>query len=424
MGFHSFSQKQLQALSWWCKGSPYEHCNAVICDGAVRSGKTLCLSISFIAWSFYRFQGQSFALCGKTIRSVKRNLVTPMLPILKDNGFDCTFRLTENLLEVSAGQYTNRFYLFGGKDESSSALIQGMTLAGVLFDEVALMPRSFVEQALARCSVEGAAFWFNCNPEHPGHWFYQEWIRDPKRKNALYLHFRMEDNPSLSRQVLDRYRDLYSGTFYQRFVLGKWVAAQGLVYPFMTAERFCPMPKGDFERFVVSCDYGTANPSSFGLWGKQNGCWYRLEEYYYDSRREGLQRTDEEHYTGLEQLIDGRNIDCVVADPSAASFMAVIGRHGKYRVVPANNDVLDGIRLVGVALKQGDVCICDTCIDAMREFSLYRWNADLTRDAPVKENDHAMDDIRYFVATILQQDAGDCFAIAAPRRMGEYDGLV
>lgn len=424
MEFHPFSRKQLQALCWWCRGSPQENRSAVICDGAVRSGKTLCLGVSFLAWAFYRFQNQSFALCGKTIRSLRRNLVVPLLPILKENGFDCTLRVSENLLEISIDGRVNRFYLFGGKDESSSALIQGMTLAGVLFDEVALMPRSFVEQALARCSVEGSTFWFNCNPEHPQHWFYREWILNAEQKNALYLHFKMEDNPSLSARMLERYKKLYSGAFYRRFVLGEWVAAEGMVYPFMTAEQFCAVPDGECERYVISCDYGTVNPSSFGLWGRKNGCWYRLSEYYYDSRREGMQRTDEEHYNGLRRLADGRKIDCVVADPSAASFMAVIRQHGEFRVLAAKNEVLDGIRQVAAALKGGKIRICDGCADAMREFSLYRWSTDLTRDAPIKENDHAMDDIRYFTATILQQEAGDCFAVAAPRRTGECDGLV
>lgn len=424
MEFHPFSKKQLQALSWWCRGSPFEDYSAVICDGAVRSGKTLCLGISFIAWAFYRFDGQSFALCGKTIRSLRRNLVVPLLPVLRENGFECTLKLSENLLTISAGRRENRFYLFGGKDESSSALIQGMTLAGVLFDEVALMPRSFVEQALARCSVEGSTFWFDCNPEHPQHWFYREWIQNAEKKNALYLHFQMQDNPSLSQAMLERYRGLYSGVFYRRFVLGEWVAAEGLVYPFMTREQFCPVPQGALERHVISCDYGTVNPSSFGLWGRQNSCWYRIAEYYYDSRREGMQRTDEEHYAGLCRLAGGRKIECVVADPSAASFMAVIRRHGEFRVIPAKNDVLDGIRQVAAALKAGQLRICDTCDDAIREFALYRWSSDSARDAPIKENDHAMDDIRYFTATILQQDADGCFAVAAPRRTGEYDGLV
>lgn len=373
------------------------------------------MGISFFAWAFYQFQDQSFAFCGKTIRSLKRNLITPVLPVLEELGFHCKLQYSENCLLVTCKGRQNRFYLFGGKDEGSSALIQGITLSGVMFDEVALMPRSFVEQALARCSVEHAKFWFNCNPEHPQHWFYQEWILKAKQKQALYLHFTMEDNPSLSPQVRKRYHSLYSGTFYERFVLGKWVAAQGLVYPFMIHEKFCQVPKGSFDDFVVSCDYGTVNPSSFGLWGRQHGIWYRLEEYYYHSRITGVQRTDEEHYSELVQLIANRPVSKIIVDPSAASFITVIRQHGAYMVLPAKNDVVDGIRAVGVALKQGDIRICNICVDTMREFGLYRWNNTLQKDTPVKENDHAMDDIRYFVTTALLQQEDSFFAIAAPR---------
>lgn len=417
MEYKAFSRKQLQALSWWCPGSPYETRDAVICDGAVRSGKTLCLGISFAAWALWRYQDRSFAICGKTVRSLKRNLITTLLPALQEAGFQCSFRAGENRIDISFGNHTNRFYLFGGRDESSSALIQGITLAGVLFDEVALMPRSFVEQALARCSVEGSKFWFNCNPENPQHWFYREWIQNADGKNALYLHFAMEDNPSLSPAIRARYKGLYSGTFYERFVLGKWVAAQGLVYPFMTDAMFCCAPQG-FESYAVSCDYGTVNPSSFGLWGKSGGTWYRIDEYYFDSRRAGYQRTDEEHYAALEELIGGRSMEGITVDPSAASFMEVIRRHGKYPVIPADNDVLDGIRRVSVALKQGEIKICRCCADTVREFGLYRWNDDHTRDAPLKENDHAMDDVRYFVTSILRREDA-FFAVAAPRGEGE-----
>ncbi len=417
MEYKSFSKKQLQALSWWCPGSPQESRDAIICDGAVRSGKTLCLGISFAAWALYRFQGRSFAICGKTIRSLKRNLITTLLPALSEAGFHCVFLAGENRIDISFGKNSNRFYLFGGRDEGSSALIQGITLSGVLFDEVALMPRSFVEQALARCSVEGSKFWFNCNPENPQHWFYREWIRNTESKNAFYLHFTMEDNPSLSPAILARYHGLYSGTFYERFVLGKWVAAQGLVYPFMTDGMFCSVPHG-CENFAVSCDYGTVNPSSFGLWGKKDGVWYRVDEYYFASRSTGVQRTDEEHYAALEALCGTRRIESIVVDPSAASFIEVIKRHGKYRVLPADNDVLDGIRRVSVALKQGDIKICRSCADCVREFGIYRWNDDQSRDVPLKENDHAMDDMRYFVTTILQHEDA-FFAIAAPRGEGE-----
>lgn len=415
MNFKTFSKKQLCALGWWCQDSPYKDYDAIICDGAVRSGKTLCMSISFILWSLSAFNGRDFAICGKTVRGVRRNVVSPLLATLRELGFGVQEKLSANLIELEYCGVKNRYYLFGGRDESSAALIQGITLAGVLFDEVALMPRSFVEQAIARCSLNGSKFWFNCNPEHPGHWFYREWILMCKEKNALYLHFKMEDNPSLSKKMLERYKSLYSGAFYRRFVEGEWVAAQGAVYPFMTDEMFCEVPWCEFEDYAVSVDYGTVNPASFGLWGLLGGVWYRIDEYYFDSRQEGFQRTDEEHYRELERLCDGKKISAVTVDPSAASFIEVIRRHGKFSVIPARNNVLDGIRQCAAALKEKRVVICRNCADSVREFSLYRWDENSTNDVPIKENDHAMDDIRYFVTTILNGGSGDFFAVAAER---------
>ena len=388
-----FSKKQLRVLSWWHPMSPDSHYDAVICDGAVRSGKTFCMSLSFIIWSAYFVGSGDFAICGKTIRSLRRNMITPVLPLLQSLGFVCEEKLSQNLLLVSYRGRRCRFYLFGGKDEASASLIQGMTLSGVLFDEVALMPRSFVEQALARCSVDGSRFWFNCNPEHPEHWFRTEWIRKKDEKNALYLHFLMEDNPSLSEAVRRRYESLYSGVFYERFVQGKWVAVHGAVYPFMASDdMYCGQP---------------AEP-------KREGVWYRLCEYYFDSRAEGVQRTDEEHYRGLHELAGDRRIRSVIVDPSAASFIEVIRRHGEFTVIPAKNNVVDGIRRVSQALRDGSIRICRTCADARREFGLYRWDSERRADTPVKQNDHAMDDIRYFVTTGMK--GGGTLPVFAARR--------
>ncbi len=414
--FKTFSKKQLTTLNWWCSGSKYEDKNGVICDGAVRSGKTLCMSISFIGWAFYRFNGTSFALCGKTIASLRRNVVTPLIPVLKALGFSVEEKISRNYLVIRKGNAENRFYLFGGRDESSAALIQGMTLGGVLFDEVALMPRSFVEQALARCSLSGAKFWFNCNPEHPYHWFYNEWIKKSVQKNMLYLHFTMDDNPSLSQEVKNRYKNLYSGAFYERFVEGKWVAADGLVYPMFDAKRHIKTADS-FDEYYLSCDYGTVNPFSLGLWGHGSDGWYRINEYYHSSRDKGVQLTDEEYYAELDRLAGGRSITALIVDPSAASFIEVVRRHGKYRIIKADNDVLTGINRVCTALKNGEIFFSPLCADALREFSVYRWDNDIKRDAPKKENDHAMDDIRYFVQTVLGKDGDDCsFSIAVERK--------
>ncbi len=414
--FREFSQKQLTVLNWWCSQSPHKNCDAIICDGAVRSGKTLCMSISFILWSFYRFSDSSFAICGKTITSLRRNVITPLLPVLSQMGFTVKELKSANVIIIQKGKRRNRFYLFGGRDESSASLIQGMTLSGVLLDEVALMPRSFVEQALARCSVADSKFWFNCNPENPRHWFYNEWIKKAKEKNCLYLHFLMNDNPSLSKSIRKRYESLYSGAFYERFVLGKWVAVQGLVYPFFNEKEHTTgdLPE-NCSQYYISCDYGTVNPASFGLWGLSNGIWYRLKEFYHDSKAKGFQMTDKEYYDELVNLAGNKRVEAVIVDPSAASFMECIRREGKLRVVPAKNQVSDGIRKVSEKLKQGKIIIGSSCTDTIREFSMYRWDCNSVNDTPKKEYDHAMDDIRYFVATALENTDNSFFALSVER---------
>ena len=260
-------------MTWWTSPK-YRNFDALICDGAVRSGKTLSMGIGFFLWAMKRFDGQQFALCGKTIVSLRRNVLHEILPWLGGLGFRCEEKRSENLLIVRCGGRENRFYLFGGHDEGSAALIQGITLAGVLFDEAALMPRSFVEQASARCSVSGSRLWFNCNPEGPQHWFYREWILRAEERGALYLHFTMEDNPSLSPRIRARYEKAYSGTFYRRFVLGEWTAAKGLIYDFFTPEEYCrKTPEEPWVRVRVSIDYGTVNPMSYVMWARKCGVW-------------------------------------------------------------------------------------------------------------------------------------------------------
>ncbi len=408
MRFKRFSSKQRLAIGWWTNPL-YRRRDAVICDGAVRSGKTLCMSMGFVSWAMTTYTGCYFALCGKTVTSLKRNVVEPLLGTLGAMGLTYIEKLSKNYIDIEMSGRRNRFYFFGGRDESSAALIQGVTLAGVMLDEVALMPRSFVEQALARCSVAGSKLWFNCNPDNPYHWFYREWIKKADEKNALYIHFTMEDNPSLTKTVRARYERLYSGVFYERFILGKWTAASGAVYPMFSEEKHVCRKIPQCDRFVISCDYGTVNPSSFGLWGKCGEVWYRIDEYYYDSRREGVSRTDEEHYSGLERLAGNRKIEYIVADPSAASFIECIRRHGVFDVIPAKNDVISGIRRVSDALRSGKIMFSEKCHDCLREFAQYCWSEKSGGDAPLKENDHAMDDVRYFVSTALAASGSDGF---------------
>ena len=396
MTITEISPKQRRVLSWWCPGSADRNCDAIICDGAVRSGKTLFMALSFVMWAMCSFNGQQFGLCGKTIVSLRRNVLRPVLPVLRELGFECREKISANLVTVHWCGRENVFHLFGGRDEGAAALIQGVTFAGVLFDEVALQVRSFVQQACARCSVAGSRFWFNCNPEGPEHWFYREWICQAQARNALYLHFTMADNPSLTPQIRRRYENMYAGVFHQRFIQGRWVAAEGRVYDFFDSDFICEVPQTDFDAYCISCDYGTANPASFGLWGRSGSIWYRIQEYYFNSREAGYQKTDAEYVRDLTRLAGSRKIAYVVVDPSAASFIEALRRAG-YCVQKANNDVLTGIRTTADLLKSGQLVICNSCTDAIREFSLYVWD---TGDKPKKEHDHAMDEIRYFAMSI------------------------
>ena len=409
----AFSPKQKIVMNWWMPDSPYCDKEAIVCDGAVRSGKTLAMGLSFFLWAMCCFDGQKFGVCGKTISSLRRNVLSEILPRLTALGASCREKRTENLIILSLWGRENSFYIFGGRDESSASLIQGITFAGVLLDETALMPRSFVEQACARCSVAGSRLWFNCNPEGPEHWFYKTWILEADKRNCLRLKFTMEDNPSLTEGIRERYRRLYTGVFYQRYVLGQWVQAEGRVYDFFSEDMLGKAPES-CEKWYISCDYGTVNPTSMGLWGKREGTWYRVREFYFDSRKEKHQMTDEEYAVALSQLADGNPIQAVIVDPSAASFIEVLRRKG-WRVKKAKNDVLSGIRLTSDCLKTGKIVICEPCTDCIRELGEYLWEPGGGKDRVRKEHDHAMDDMRYFVSTVLGEQSGGFAACSVVR---------
>lgn len=430
--FSPFSRKQKQVLTWWCKDSPVHDKDGIIADGAIRSGKTVSMSISFVMWAMSTFNGQNFAMCGKTIGSFRRNVLFWLKLMLKSRGYSVTDRRADNLIIIRKGDTENYFYIFGGKDERSQDLIQGITLAGVFFDEVALMPESFVNQATGRCSVEGSKFWFNCNPDGPYHWFKVNWIdkstgylgkerveqirkkaaeeeKDPGLKEILYLHFTMDDNLSLSEEIKARYRSMYIGVFFKRYILGLWAAAEGVIYDMFDPEKHVKNIKEFFQILVngnryVSCDYGTQNATVFLLWNKGiDGKWYCIREYYYSGRDKGKQKTDAEYADDLKKWLDGTRIKAMIVDPSAASFIAELRKRG-YKVIKANNDVLDGIRLVGMLLNLEMLIFSSSCTETIKEFASYIWDekaAEHGEDKPVKQHDHGCDAVRYFVSTVL-----------------------
>lgn len=424
--FQPFSKKQKQVLTWWLPTSPVKDRDGIIADGAIRSGKTVSMSLSYVMWAMTTFSGQNFGMCGKTIGSFRRNVLFWLKLMLKSRGYGVVDHRSDNLIVVSKNGIENYFYIFGGKDERSQDLIQGITLAGCFFDEVALMPESFVNQATGRCSVDGSKFWFNCNPDGPYHWFKVNWIdksvgflgkkkadelkkKNIVLKNLLYIHFTMDDNLSLSEKVKERYRSMYTGVFYKRYIRGLWAVAEGIIYDMFSEEKHVQNILQFFKNLTnsgryVSVDYGTQNATVFLLWNKGiDGKWYCIREYYYSGREKEEQKTDDQYIEDFKRFLDGTEIKAVIVDPSAASFIAALRKAG-FSVIKAKNDVEDGIRVVGMLLNQGKIVFSESCINTRKEFASYAWDkkaAERGEDKPIKTMDHAMDAVRYFCYTIL-----------------------
>jgi PBSX family phage terminase large subunit len=416
--FRPFSIKQRRLLNWWRDGSPYKGYDIVIADGAIRSGKTIAMICSFLQWTFDAFpKGEDFIIAGKSIGALKRNVLKPMFQILSAWGIPYEYNRSENFIVIGR----NTYYCFGANNESSQDVLQGLTAAGALADEVALFPQSFVDQMIGRCSVDGSKIFMNCNPRGPYHFMKLEFIDKADEKRIYHLHFTIDDNLSLSEKVKERFRRMFSGVFFKRYILGLWVMAEGIIYDmFDEAVHKVPTVERNYSEYYVAVDYGTQNPTTFGLWGKHGKSWYKVKEYYYSGRDEGKQKTDEDYYKDLEKFIGDlydkdRNHDpydyysepklkAVIVDPSAASFIALIKQKGKFPVMNANNEVLDGIRNVATALKTRMIFFNDCCTNTFREFYSYVWDPkaqERGEDKPTKENDHCLDADRYFVHTVL-----------------------
>ena len=406
MTFETVSEKQKQVFQWWNK----TNYKAVICDGAVRSGKTMCMITSYIHWAMRNFNGCNFGICGKTVASAERNIERPLAGIADvTHYYKLKYLKGTHLLIVESKskkhKAINYFWIFGGKDESSYTLLQGITLSGIFLDEVALMPESFVNQAIARTlSEKNAKYWFNCNPESPAHWFYNDWILQTEERNALHLHFAMTDNPVLDDEQIAEAERQFTGVFYQRYIQGLWVVAEGLIYPMY--KDCLQEPPDDWgrraTRLYLSIDYGTMNAFAALLWAIVDGVAYAVDGYYYSGRSEGVTLSDIEYLQEIENKFGKYASEYqklrVIIDPSAASFIAALRRTHRYHAIPADNAVLDGIRETASAIQQWKIKVSPKLKWVEKEFSGYVW-ADTLDDAPVKENDHAMDSIRYFVKT-------------------------
>ncbi|MCI9047497.1 MAG: PBSX family phage terminase large subunit [Hungatella sp.] len=414
--FKPFSRRQRQVMNWWMDNSPVRDCNGIIADGAIRSGKTVAMSLGFVFWAMETFEGQNFIMAGKTIGSFKRNVLSNLKLMLTSRGYHWKHHVSENMLEVTRKGRTNYFHMFGGRDESSQDLVQGITAAGCFLDEVALMPESFVNQVTGRCSVEGRKMWFNCNPAGPMHWFKTGWIDNRKKKKLVYLHFTMDDNLSLSEAIKADYRSMYAGVFFLRYIKGLWAVAEGLIYTMCTDKNYYedeerPIALKSISQKYITVDYGTSNPCVFlEIWDDGETVWAD-REYRWDSRSEEArqtgnpQKTDAQYADDMEEFMGREPEDqCpIVVDPSAASFIAELQKRGFY-VIPADNEVLDGIRATATLLAQDYLKINKNCKGLRSEMRSYVWDdkaAQRGEEKPVKQLDHGPDALRYYIKTIL-----------------------
>lgn len=416
--FKPFSIKQKKILTWWTDKSPVKNKNGIIADGSIRAGKTLCMSLSFALWAMAKFNGQNFIMAGKTVGAFRRNVLFWLKLMLQAQGYKIKDRRADNLVEISKGEIINYFYIFGGKDERSQDLVQGITAAGVFLDEVALMPQSFVNQALARCSVKGSKYWFNCNPEGPNHWFKIEWIDKAKEKNILHLHFTMDDNPSLDEDTKERYRKMFVGVFYQRFILGLWVLAEGIIYHNFDKNKHTIDEKelpNKFDFYYVTSDYGITNPQVFLLCGikyiKGTPHLYLINEYYNTGTKknkygqeEKIVKTDTLFLEDYKNFVGDLNIRKTIIDPSATSLINLF-KENNIKVKEADNTVVDGINLVLNWLEEGRIhIVAKRCPNIIKEFFSYIWDEkaqERGEDKPVKTNDHALDALRYLLMTVF-----------------------
>lgn len=403
--FKPFSRKQRKVLNWWCRSSPVRDYNGIIADGAIRSGKSVAMSLGFVVWAMSEFEACNFAMCGKTIGSFRRNVLFWLKLMLRSRGYSVSEQRTENLVIVRRGSIENYFYVFGGKDERSQDLIQGITLAGVFFDEVALMPESFVNQATGRCSVDGSKFWFNCNPGSPAHWFKTGWIDKRQDKRLLYLHFTMDDNLSLTEAVKERYRGMYTGVFFKRYILGEWKSADGVIY-----RQFADDP----ERFIldeVPADIiiGTMGLDFGGNGSAHAGCLvgitrgYRsiviLGEYYRKEVIDPGTLTDD--VCGFVQRsqaqVRATSIWCDSAETTLIKGIRteVFARHIPVEVRNARKgEIIDRIRLCDMLMSQGRFFIMRRCRHTIAALSEAVWDSKSpTRDRRLDDGSTNIDSL-------------------------------
>lgn len=401
-----YTQKQRALMALW-QTNKLSRINLL--EGSVSSGKTW---ISLVLWAFWvkgMPLGKQYMMCAKSITTLKRNCLVLLQELVGESNFTYSVNRKEGVL------FGHKILLEGAADIRSESKIRGLTLQGAYCDELTQFPRDFFAMLLSRLREPGAKLFATTNPDSPSHWLKVDYIDRKQDLDFLDIKFLLDDNTTLPEDYVRNIKLEYTGVFYDRFILGKWVVAEGLIYP-MYSDALSVPPHAQAEKYVLSIDYGTQNAFAGLLWGLYEGVWYQVKEYYYSGRAERIQKTDDEYANDLDDFLisyeaslngscdgylsflNGSKITTII-DPSAASFIATLRKRNYYKVIKANNDVLDGIRDTATALQLGKLKINPNCQSTVLEASSYVWQEGAKEDAPVKENDHCMDSMRYFVYT-------------------------
>lgn len=391
-----FSQKQLDFLV-------NSTARINIADGAVRSGKTFIFNVR---WLDYIMNGPpgTLLMAGKTIHTLERNVLTANMGLFEILG-EGNYKYNRSTGELFVGN--RKIICIGAANNASEGRIRGMTLAGALCDEVTLFPQNFVEQLLARCSVAGSQLFWNCNPDSPGHYIKADYIDNEEIKDLVKLfHFLMEDNPALPQEYVEGLKRSTKGVFYKRNILGLWAQAEGVIYDMFDTDKHVVSKLPDsFDKYYVTADYGTLNPCVFLMFGVKDDTHYLIKEYYYDGRKTKRQKTDSEYADDLQAFMADYKIAGLAVDPSAASWITEL-RKRRIHITPAKNSVLDGIRLTATQIASDKLYVHDSCENTIKEFQAYSWDEKASKqgeDKPIKENDHAMDALRYFFNTFANK---------------------
>jgi len=365
-------------------------------QGATRSGKTF-LDYYLIPKRILNCTGSGLiVLLGNTKGTLNRNILEPMRSIW---GKELVGGLSNDNTVMMFGK---KVHTLGADKVSQVQKLQGAGIEYCYGDEVTTWCEDVFSMLKSRLDKPNSLFDGTCNPDSPNHWLKKFLDSDA---DIFLQHYTIDDNPFNSPEFVANLKKEYWGTvYYNRFILGEWAAAEGLVYPMFSPQKHIVNLEEDPNgEYYISVDYGTVNPTSMGLWCKRGKEAIRVREYYYDSKKSLKQLTDEEYYQELSELAKGHDIRYVIVDPSAASFITTIRRHSKFAVKKADNKVIDGIRLCATLLSSGNIKFSNKCSDLIREFGAYCWDSESVEDQVIKKNDHAMDEMRYFCQCVMKK---------------------